>query len=198
MPLIAKNNQKEFKPIEAGTHIGRVCGIIHIGTIADIISNKEQVRNRIFISFEVPTQLKEDGTPHTIGQEFTLSMHKQGNLLPFIESMLGVKLDKEATKEFDVYSLLGTTAMLNLIHSAPTTEGAVFANIKSISPLVKGMEAPAAIITPYLFDYEENFNPEFVWAMNDKTNLYKKITRSDEWIAKNPQRPADADLDKAF
>jgi len=189
MPLNAKSNQKEFKPIEAGTHVGRVCGITHIGTITDSFKGEEVTRNRVLISFEVPDQLKEDGKPHTISQEFTLSMNKQGNLLPFIESMLGVKLDKEASKEFDVYTLIGQTAMLNVIHSEPSSEGNVFANIKSVSPLPKSMTCPPAIVPPYLFDYEENFKPEFVWNINEKSQLNKKITRSEEWLAKGLTKP---------
>lgn len=191
MPLIAKNSQKDFKPLEAGTHVGRVCGIINIGTITDNFKGEDVTRNRVFISFEIPSQLKDDGKPFTVGQEFTLSMHKQGNLLPFIESMLGVKLDKEESKSFDVYSLIGKTAMVNVIHSEPNADGNVFANIKSISPLPKGMACDPAIVEPYLFDYEENFNADFVWAMNEKMSLYKKITRSEEWLAKGISKPQD-------
>jgi hypothetical protein len=192
MSLIAKNNQKEFIPLEAGTHLGRVCGIIHIGTLTDNIQGKDVTRNRVQISFEIPEALKEDGKPHTISQEFTLSMHKQGNLLPFIESMLGKKLDKEETKEFDVSTLIGQTAMVNVIHSAPNAEGMVWANIKSVSPLPKKTEAPAPVIEPYKFDYEENFKPEFVFAMNEKNYLRKKILRSEEWIAKGIAVPESA------
>jgi len=184
MSLIAKDNAKEFKPLKNGTHVARVCGIIHIGTLTDEIKGEDVVRNRVFISFEVPNQLKEDGKPHTIGQEFTLSMNKRGNLLPFIESMLGVKLDKDSSKEFDVYSLLGQTAMINVIHSEPNAEGNVYANIKSVSPIPDGMVCPSAIIEPYIFDYEDNFKPEFVAAMNEKALLRKKILRSEEWQAK--------------
>jgi len=189
MPLIAKDNAKDFTPLEAGTHMGRVSGIIHIGTITDNIKGQDITRNRVYISFEVPEQLKDDGTPHTIGQEFTLSMNKQGNLLPFIESMLGVKLDKEASKEFDVFSLIGQTALLNVIHSAPNAEGNVYANIKSVSPLPKSMTCPEPVLTPYMFDYEENFKESFVWDMNEKSGLYKKITRSEEWLSKGLVKP---------
>jgi len=184
MSLIAKDNAKDFKPLEAGTHIGRVCGIIHIGTLTDNIKGTDVTRNRFYISFEIPSMLKEDGKPHTIGQEFTLSMNKNGNLLPFIESMLGKKLSKEESKEFDVYTLIGQTAMLNVIHSEPNADGNVFANIKSVSPLPKGMDCPAAVLPPYIFDYEENFKEEFVTSMNEKSSLFKKITRSQEWLAK--------------
>lgn len=193
MSLIAKDNQKEFIPLEAGTHVGRLCGVIHIGTITDFIQGKDVTRNRVYISFEIPTELKEDGKPHTIGQEFTLSMNKQGNLLPFIESMLGKKLSKEESKEFDVLTLIGTPAMINVIHSAPNTDGNVFANIKSVSPLPKGTECPTAITPVHLFDYEDNFDPDFVWAMNEKSMLYKKIARSVEWQEKGLTRPSNLD-----
>jgi len=198
MPLIAKNSQKEFKPLEAGTHVGRVCGIINIGTITDNFKGEDVTRNRVYISFEIPSQLKEDGKPYVVGQEFTLSMHKQGNLLPFIESMLGIRLDKDAAKEFDVYSLVGQPAMVNVIHSEPNADGNVFANIKSISPLPKGMDCAPAVIEPYRFDYEENFDPNFVFAMNEKTQLYKKITRSEEWLAKGVVKTSAEEEVKKF
>lgn len=189
MSLIAKSNNKEFKPLEAGTHIGRVVGVIHLGTITDSFKGEDVTRDRVYITFEVPEVLKEDGKPYTIGQEFTLSMNSKGNLLPFIESLLGVKLDKEQSKEFDVFTLLGQTGMLNVIHSQPNQEGNVFANIKSVSPLPKGMTCPDPIIPPYLFDYNDNFNPEFVFAMPEKGQLRKKILRSEEWLAKGVAVP---------
>lgn len=192
MSLIAKNNQKEFVPLEAGTHLGRVCGIIHIGTLTDNIQGKDVTRNRVQITFEIPDQLKEDGKPHTISQEFTLSMHKQGNLLPFIESMLGRRLEGDETKEFDVFSLIGQPAMVNVIHSLPNAEGMVWANIKSVSTLPKNTQAPAKVIEPYKFDYEENFKVEFVFAMNEKNFLRKKILRSEEWLAKGIDTPKEA------
>lgn len=197
MPLIAKNSQKEFKPLEAGTHIGRVVGVLHIGTVTDSFKGEDVTRNRVFISFEVPEALKEDGKPYTIGQEFTLSMNSKGNLLPFIESLLGVKLDKDEAKEFDVFKLIGVAGMINVIHSVPTSEGIVYANIKSVSPLPKGMVCPDPIIEPYLFDYDENFNPDFILAMSRKTGLFKKITRSEEWVAKGIVIPdAEEELKK--
>lgn len=192
MALLAKDNGKDFKPIESGTHVARVCSIIHIGTIADNIKGDEVIRNRAFISFEIPEALKEDGKPFTIGQEFTLSMNKNGNLLPFVESMLGKKLGKEETKEFDIFTLMGTPAMINVIHSAANADGVVYANIKSVSPLPKGMVCPDAVLTPSYFDYEENFKPEFVWALNEKSQLYKKITRSEEWGQKGVKKPDGA------
>lgn len=184
MPLIAKDSQKEFKPLDAGTHIARVCGIIHLGTRTENIKGADVTRNRIYISFEVPNKLKEDGTPFTIGQEFTLSMNKQGNLLPFVESMLGRQMTKDETKEFDVYTLLGKTAMLNVIHSAPNADGNVYANIKSVSPLPEGMACPEPVIESYIFDYEENFKPEFVFGMHEKSLIRKRIEVSEEWKAK--------------
>lgn len=87
--------------------------------------------------------------------------------------------------------------MINVIHSVPTSEGNVFANIKSVSPLPKSMVCPPPIVEPYLFDYEENFKPEFVLAMSQKTGLFKKITRSEEWLAKGIAIPdADSELKK--
>ena len=190
MSLIAKDNAKEFLPLSAGTHVARICGIIHIGTITDNIKGTDITRNRVFISFEVPSELQENGKPYTIGQEFTLSMNKQGNLLPFIESLLGKKLSKEECKEYDVFTLIGHAGMINVIHSAPTSEGVVYANIKSVSPLPKGTVCPDVIVEPYKFDYEENFNADWVWAMNEKTSIYKKITRSEEWLAKGLVKPS--------
>lgn len=190
MSLIAKDNAKNFAPLEQGTHVARICGIVHIGTITDNIKGEDVTRNRIGIAFEVPGQLRDDGKPYIINQDFTLSMNKQGNLLPFIESMLGKKLEKEQSKEFHVFTLIGTPAMINVIHSIPNADGNVYANIKSVSPLPKGMECPEAITPPYKFDYDENFRPEFVFEMNEKSQMRKRITRSEEWLAKGLVAPA--------
>ena len=193
MSLIAKDNQKTFLPLEAGTHAGRICGVTHIGTITDNIKGQEVVRNRMYFTFEVPGSLKEDGKPFTIGQEFTLSMNSRGNLLPFLESMLGKKFSAEESKEYDVQSLIGQTALVNVVHSAPTAEGVVYANIKSVSPLPKEMKCAKAVLETFLFDYDDNFNAEYVFGLHEKSGMYKKISRSVEWLEKGLARPDSAE-----
>jgi len=189
MSLYAKDNQKIFLPLEAGTHAGRICAVTHIGTITDNIKGKDVVRNRMYFTFEIPEALKEDGTPFTVGQEFTLSMNSRGNLLPFLESMLGKKFTVEDSKEYDVQSLIGQTALVNVVHSTPTAEGVVYANIKSVSPLPKSMKCAEKITEPFLFDYDDNFSSQYVFSLHEKSGMYKKISRSEEWLAKGLVRP---------
>jgi len=110
-------------------------------------------------------------------------------LLPFVESMLGRKLPKEERDEFDVYGLLGQSAMLNVLHSEPNAEGRVYANIKSVSPVPAGMEVPEQATESYMFDYEDNFNADFVWGLYENSMLYRKISRSEEWLSKGLSRP---------
>ena len=174
-PVKAKSD-----PVPAGTHIGVLYQFIHLGTIDGKFGPKDTIR----LTFELPEETKvfkegEEAKPLVISREFGNTMSAKGNLRPFVESMIGVSLDDEEAGSFDLQGMLGMSCLLNVVHDSK--DGNTYANIASVSPLLKSMKKPAQFNESVFFDVNafdlEVFNslPEF---------LRKKIESTQEFARK--------------
>ena len=148
MAIYAENVTAPSTPAPEGTHCARCVSMIDLGTQKNTFDPSKPDRRMVRISFELADELREDGKPFMVGQKFALSMHEKSSLRKQLQSWRGKPFTEEQAKRFDISVLLGIPCLLNIIHS--TKEGGkTYANIASISPLVKGMTAPPQI-TPSL------------------------------------------------
>lgn len=85
---------------------------------------------------------KEDGetVPLYVGARFTVSLHENSALRPFLEKWRGRKFTAEELHKFDVESLIGAPAFVQITHNQ--TGEKTYANIESIMRLPKGVEPP--------------------------------------------------------
>lgn len=148
-----------FEPVPAGNYIGRCYSMVHIGTVQETYQGETKLANKVRITWELPTELKvfneEKGEqPHSIGKEFTLSMHEKATLRKFLESWRGKAFTDDEARRFDITVLLGKPCMLNVIHKTSQTTGKVYAEIASVSPMPKGITAPDQINKSFEFNYE--------------------------------------------
>jgi hypothetical protein len=94
---------------------------------------------KVALVFQID-ELDKDGKPLQVQQWFTLSMNDKANLKKFLESWRGKKFEMGEAGQFDLYKLVGAGALLTLVHGKPNQQNRVYANIQSISPMMKGME----------------------------------------------------------
>jgi hypothetical protein len=99
--------------------------------------------HKIALVFQIDENDK-DGKPIQVQQWATLSMNEKSNLRKLLESWRGKKFEVGEAAQFDLLKLVGANALLTLVHSRPNAQNKVYANIQSISPLMKGME-PLAV-----------------------------------------------------
>jgi hypothetical protein len=99
--------------------------------------------HKLALVFQID-QIGKDGKPLQVQQWMTLSMNEKANLRKFLESWRGKKFEVGEAAGFDLLKLQGVSALLTLVHSRPNAQNKVYANIQSISPLMKGME-PLAV-----------------------------------------------------
>src|SRR3990167_3506765 len=193
MTLIAPvTNNTPREMIPAGTQLARLYSIVHIGTVSFEYKGEPKEANKVRLTFELPNEMRvfkegEGEKPMVISSEFSLSMHEKANLRKFIESMVGTALNDDEARDFDVESIIGTTCLLNIVHEAKN--GKEYANIQSVSPLVKGMEAPPAINEPVVLNYDDRWNEEVFRSLPEF--LQKKMMETPEWKEKGMETLSD-------
>jgi hypothetical protein len=175
---------KATKPVRVlppeGQHIARVYSIVYLGTIKGQFGDTFKMR----ISWELPTELHsfkegEPQKPFVISKETSLSMGKKSNLLPIVEGIIGTHLDETEAYNFDFDELVGMTCQIHIVYEEKGD--ATYANVKSVSPLLKGVVCPPAFNKPVLLSYEkwnqETFEslPEFLRKKIIETPEYKKL-----------------------
>ncbi len=173
-----------YTPLEAGTYPARCYSMVHIGTIQEEFQGEKKIMNKVRISWELPTELKEfkqgEGEkPYALSKEFTLSLHEKSSLRAFLKSWRGKDFSEDEAKSFDVTKLLGVTCMLSVGHKE--SKGKVYAEINSVSPIIKGFTVPAQINPTFELNYD-NFImdafmtlPEFIRKKMEGSLEFKKI-----------------------
>lgn len=183
--IVATNTGgSDYAPMEAGMYVARCVQMIQIGTITENIEGKDKVLHKVRLGFEFPTELKvfkeEKGEqPYFLSKEYTLSMHEKATLRIHLETWRGKKFTEEESEAFDVTRLLKVPCMINVVHKT-SKKGKTFAEIGSISPLMKGMVCPEQINETSLLCYDD-FNEQLFESLPDF--LKDKIKSSAEYNA---------------
>lgn len=166
MAIIATTNSKgQSTPIEAGTYVARCYSMIYMGTLTEEFQGQIKHQKKVRVTFELPTELKiykaENGEqPQVIGKEFTLSMHEKGTLRKMLQSWRGKAFTDAEAASFDITKLLGKSCMLSIVHKVSKT-GNTYAEISTISTMMKGMVCPEQINESFEFNIENFSEDEF-------------------------------------
>jgi hypothetical protein len=195
LPLPPK--AKAFDPVPAGNHVARLYKITYVGTVWTEWKGEKKQTPQISITFELCNETKvfkegEGARPLSISTGFiTYSMGKKAKLRAFIEGMIGTVLDEEEAGNFNLEQLLGESCLLNVVHNE--SNGNLYANIKGLSPLIKGMTAPEIHNKPLTQDV----NTMSQEAIDELPDFIKDKMKSSEEYDKR-FRTANSDTDLAF
>ncbi len=183
--IVAKEKApRELVPEDS--YPARCVQMVWMGTIPDTYLGKPIKKNKVRLTWELPTLLKaygDDPTPKPafISKEYTLSLSKKGNLRPMLQGWRGKEFSAEEAASFDVAVLVGKPCFMQIIHKTSGT-GNKYEDV-NISKLPKGFECPAQISPSLVFSYN---NPkEVVLALFEKLTQWVKddVVTSDEWKA---------------
>jgi len=143
--IIAKDtggSDKDFTPISAGTHPAVCVWIFDVGTHETQWQNEPpKMKQKVIITWEVPSERIEiDGEdlPRVISHTYNLSLHENATLCQHLEGFRGAKFTPAEKQGFDLCNVLGHSCLLNITHNE--SQGKTYANIATISPLMKGMD----------------------------------------------------------
>ena len=146
MSIMAKK-QSDFKPAPEGQFVAVCCDVVDLGMVETTWKGEVKMRHKIRVCFQIDKINPDDGKPYLVMQRFTLSMHENGWLRPFLESWRGKPYtEDQAADGIDVELMVGVGALLQIVHN--THNGTTYANINSIMKAPKGSEIPE--VTDYV------------------------------------------------
>jgi hypothetical protein len=161
---------KEFKvkkgiSVEAGTHVGLLLSIIHLGVQKIEYAGEVSYKDQVLLVFELPDTTLEDGRPITISKRETHSVGKKSNLLKAVKALNG---GKDVAREGILYEILiGKPVMLELKENSKKTGVNVAGYMpvpdvlkKTLKPLVN--EAKLYLDVEKISDKELEALPEWV------------------------------------
>lgn len=145
----------DFTAAPAGNHLAICNAIVDLG-LQPGSKMYPDPKHKVYIRFELPgerVRYTKDGQevegPMSIGVTFTASMSAKANLRKFVESWRGASFTDAQAEDFDFNKLLGQRCLLNVTHTEK--DGKVYANIKTATPLPKGMNSTEPQENPSLF-----------------------------------------------
>jgi hypothetical protein len=192
MALLVKEKGGNYTLTPPGNHVARCVWAIDFGTQHSARYDKDTKKLALF--WELPNEKhtfkEEDGPqPFMVRREFTASLSKKSNLRAFLESWRGRAFTKEELEGFELSKLVGQPCMVNVIHEEG--EDRTYANIASVSQLMKGYNAPPQITPPVFYEIEQGKNDTYLslpeW-------IREKIAACNEWNAPVKAQPAGGAL----
>ena len=186
--LVTGNNETKREIVPSGTHIARCYSMIHIGTVEWEYAGETKYTNKIRITFELPHEIRNFGgeqKPMVISKEYTLSLHEKSNLRRDLEGWRGRSFSNQELSSFDITNVLGSSCNVSVIHKT-SKSGNEFAQIGSISSMTKGSDCPKQINESFIFNYEDNFNQE--WLEQQPKWIQDQIKGTDEYKSKMNQK----------
>lgn len=152
---IPKNEGGNFELCPEGNHVACCYAIIDLGTHEESYEGQPpKPKRKIFIQWEIPDELRTDGTPFRIGKTYTLSSNEKATMRKDLESWRGAKFSEDDLGNFRLKNLIEKACMLNVVPSE--RDGKTYANIASIARMPKGVPAPKLSEHHLFFSLEDD------------------------------------------
>jgi hypothetical protein len=139
MPIMASvksENAREFQAAPPGVHQAVCVDVQDLGVLDVTWQGVTKKQHKINIAWQI-NEDRDDGKPFLVFKRYTLSLHEKAGLRKDLESWLGRKFGRDEELGFDVESVIGLNCLLNITHNQSGEK--TYANVSSVSPLMKGM-----------------------------------------------------------
>jgi hypothetical protein len=193
-------------PLEAGVYHGVLVGIYDLGTqdstyLGQVSQKRKGVLLWELVGVRISGTDQQTGEawdrPRTLSKRYTLSMGDKAALRRDVEAVRGKRMTKEEAASFDLSSLLGLNAQLQVTQR--TADGKTYSDIQSVMALMKGQAQADAETESAWFHFgaipegavlDATIFPEPMpnWAR-------EKAMLSPEWVALGGQPPATDPMD---
>jgi hypothetical protein len=128
MPIIARAKTADYRVAPEGLHPAVCCDVVDLGDIETEWGTKPKV----LIIWQIEEHDKETGTPFTVSQRYTLSLHEKSNLRKMLESWRGKKFEaKDLEEDYDLEKLIGINCQVQVVNNI-SSKGGVFANVQAV------------------------------------------------------------------
>lgn len=200
--LLPKPGSVQFEHVSPGTYPARCYRFIDLGTQPKTFNKETKLVHQVRLSWELPTELMEKGDyagkPFTVHTSYTWSMSAKAILRKSLENWRGKKFVDADFGEggFNTKKLIGIPCMIGITHSE--SNGNTYANITTISPLLKGYVMPDQVNDSLYFSFDEAMafgDPERKMYL---TNFLEKVSKSTrDKIMGTPEYKKAAGVDDA-
>jgi len=138
----------EFTPHPEGTFLARCVDVVDLGEKVEAYQNNpKKLVPKLALVFATEENREFNGTiePIPLVAEFSQSMGEKSNLRKFAESWRGKSYtDADIQQGVKFGGMAGAYAQISVEHKI-SKAGRTYANIKSISPVMKGVPKPAEL-----------------------------------------------------
>jgi hypothetical protein len=142
MPIIAKDDGgTTFQPAPEGMHQAVCVDVIDKGLVPNAFK-PGAMQHKVSLAWQIDAT-RDDGKRYLVYKRYTLSLNEKATLRHDLESWRGRAFTVDELKGFDVETVIGANALLNLQHRE--SSGKTFANVMAVSPLIKGMAKLTAV-----------------------------------------------------
>lgn len=142
-----------------GNHPAVLVGLIDLGTHTEEYQGKESDNRKVLFCWELPGEMKADGTPHVVTADYNMpaTVGGKSKLRSMIEGWRGRPMeDKE---RLDCGRMVGASCLINIGHGK-SQKGNTYAKIMSITPMPKGMQPPKPWNAPFIWSFDSGrFDP---------------------------------------
>jgi len=140
--IVSEGSNKTYTPHPADQYAARCIDVVDMGWQKTEYGPKYKVRVVFFCGETEEREFEgvKKQMPLTVSCFFTASLHEKANLRGFLESWRGQAFTPEEAQAFDLEKMLGAPAFVQIVHNE--SNGKIYANVKSIMRLPKGMTAP--------------------------------------------------------
>lgn len=200
MVISEGGGKSTFEMAPEGTTVGICYQIIDLGTQKTNWDGEESAKRKVQLGWELPNEKMSDGRPFVVQKPYTLSLHEKSSLRKDLEAWRGRAFTAVELKGFDIAKLLGKACTLAITHTHKEN-GKTYANVKSVSGLIKGTSVPDLANKPVQLSLNpKEFNKDVYDGLSDY--LRGKIAMSPEFIEcmhdprlDDPHREEDSDVD---
>lgn len=186
MSLMARDSRTDsaFELCPEGTFPAVCTTIIDYGHQKSQFLDKDgnqKIQEKVRIEWDVFHSDNPIDAPAVVGKEYTASLDARATLRRDLEAWRGKAFTDEELQGFYLGKLVGVPCILTIAHTEPNDKGNVYANIKSIGGLVRGMTPPQPFHETVVFDIEKSD-----CAMVEKFAPFirDRIKAAEEWAHK--------------
>lgn len=137
MPIVARaGDSKSFTPAPVGVHQGICVDVIDKGMLEVTYGGKTKKQHKILLVWQID-ETRDDGKRFLVYKRYTLSLNEKATLRKDLESWRGRAFTSEEGMGFDVETVIGANALINVRHN--TQGDRTYANVVAVMPLARGM-----------------------------------------------------------
>jgi hypothetical protein len=137
MALMARKTASEFERAPEGTQQGVCVEVVDLGLHPNPYQPGKR-QHKVLVMWQLMAETTQ-GHRHTVAKRYTLSLDDRAVLRHDLESWRGQAFTAQELDGFDLMTVIGANALLNVQHKSSGDGAKTYANVMGVMPLVKGM-----------------------------------------------------------